>query len=320
MKEKKIKINEHSNFSIFGWVHNFVYSGLEVLFFSGIIIVLGILSGCSSAPKKPAEIFTNRIIAANQLNMANQTANQGRYEDALLILEEARRLAIGADDPALRIKTATSRGNILFSMGRHSEAFSDWENAAAEGDASGEIVLAALARIYAIRAELVLLSNEVDQSGKNLAAEAEELKTRLTREIALARSDSLSAAAGYVTLAMASKQIGAWAEAESTARRALDIHEKNRYLEEAAYDWFIIASIRSVAGNYEPSLQALRMAISYDRRAENSFGLASSWQAMGDVYQKAGQPEESIKAYRRAVEIFKAINLNNRASELEAKL
>ena len=57
------------------------------LLFSLLIALFSFLIfSCSSAPKKAAEIFTERIIAANQLNLANQTANQGRYEDALLIL------------------------------------------------------------------------------------------------------------------------------------------------------------------------------------------------------------------------------------------
>ena len=49
-----------------------------------IILYLLFFSACSSAPKKPAEIFTERNVAASQLNLANQTANRGRYEEALL--------------------------------------------------------------------------------------------------------------------------------------------------------------------------------------------------------------------------------------------
>jgi tetratricopeptide (TPR) repeat protein len=131
------------------------------------------------------------------------------------------------------------------------------------------------------------------------------------------RSDQLSTAAGYVTLGMAEKQLRRWAEAENAVRQALAIHEKSLSLEDAAYDWFIIASIRSVAGNHNAALEALRMAISFDRRAENGFGLASSWQAMGDVFQKAGRPGDSESAYRRAAEIFRALGFIDRAEKLE---
>ena len=295
-----------------------LFSVTAFVFFLETVILFIFFAGCSSAPKKPVEIFTSRSMAANQLNLANQTANQGRYEDALLILGEARRLALSTDDPQLRIKTSMGRGNILFALGRHDEAFGEWDAAAAEGDASGEGKLAALARIYKIRGTLVRLPNE--KSGNDTDAAAEELKTRLVREMAAVRSDSLSTAAGYVTLGLAEKQLGRRAEAESAIKRALDIHEKNLSLEDAAYDWFIIASIRSVKGEYDASLEALKAAINFDRRAENGFGLASSWKAMGEVYKKAGKAEESRAAFARAADIFRAIGLNEQAEELKEQL
>ena len=287
--------------------HKVAYIGMVFVFLLGMA-----LSGCSSAPKKPAEIYTDRVFAANQLNLASQAAHRGRYEDALFLLEEARRLALSTDDPELRIKTSTARGNILFSLGRRDEAFAELESAAAEGDASGEYVLAALSRIYTIRARLRVLEG----SGKNDAA-VEELKTALGREMAVVKSDSTAVAAGYVTQGMAEKLLGQWAEAENAAKKALDIHDKGRYLEDAAYDWFLIASIRSVAGNYESAIEALKQAVRFDRKAENGFGLASSWQAMGDVYQKAGKAEDSKAAYRRAADIYRAIYLPERAEKLE---
>ena len=278
---------------------------------------LAAFSGCSSAPKKPAEIQTGRTMAANLLNMANQSANQGRYEDALLILEEARSFAVSTDDPQLRIKTSTSRGNILFALGREAEAFREWESASAEGDAWGEAPLAALARIYSIRASLVLLGREYPGGGEAADIAAEEYRTRILTEITAVKSNSLSTAAGYVTLGFAEKQLRRWAAAESAFRSALSIHDKNTSLEDAAYDWFLIASVRSVAENYNSALDALWAAIRFDRRAENGFGLASSWQAMGEVYQKSGRLQESRSAFRRAAEIYRAIGLDEKAEELE---
>ena len=274
-----------------------------IMFTLVIFILLAGFSGCSSAPKRPAEDFTIRNMASNQLNFAEKAANQGRFEDALLFLDEARRLTLSTDDPALRIRTSICNGNYLFSLGRETEAFQSLEAAAAEADASGQGNLAALARIYAIRAKLVLLSN----TGKDADAAAQELKTRLVKEQAAIKSDPLTSAAGHVTMGFAERQLRRWAEAESAVKQGLEIHEKNRYLEDAAYDWFLIASIRSQAGNYSAALEALNKAIHFDRRAENGFGLASSWQAMGDVYKKAGKAEESQKAYNRAAEIFEAI-------------
>ena len=278
-----------------------------------IFFLFVIFSGCSSAPKKATEIFTDRNTAIKQLDLANYTANRGRYEDALINLDGARKLAVSADDPPLRIKTTISRGNFLFALGRNTEAFAEWKSAADEGDASGEPVLAAMARIYSIRAQIVLLDTEPG------TANAQDLLDQLSREMSAVKSDANATAIGNVTMGLAEKQMGRWADAESAVKKALSYHEGGLFLEEAAYDWFLIASIRSMAGNYDASLDALNMAIRFDRRAENGFGLASSWQAMGDVLSKAGRSVESIVAWQRAAEIYRAIGLNNLAEKLEEK-
>jgi len=290
---------------------------LPVLLF--VVFLFAFFPGCSSPPKRKDEIFIDRNAAAKQLNLANHTASRGRYEDALIIMEDAWRLVLGTDDPTLRIKGAISRGNILFSLGRHDEAFRIFESAAAEGDASSLPVLAAQARIYAIRARLVLLSGE-SGSRNDTDETAEELRGQLISEMYRVRTDPLSSAAGYVTLGMAEKLLRRWGEAEIAVRRALATHERDRFLEDAAYDWFLVASIRSMAESYDAAIDALKMAILFDRRAENGFGLASSWQAMGDVYKKAGQTEEARGAYLRAIDIYRAIGLDDRAKELAAKL
>jgi len=288
----------------------------KVFYLLFVICYLLFAFSCSSAPKKPAEIFTERNVAASQLNLANQTANRGSYDEALLLLAEARRLALSTDDPQLRIKTSMARGNILFSMGRQDEAFKELENAAAEGDTSNETILTSLVRIYIIRAQLRLQ----EELSMNSGTAINELIDKLNREINAVRSDPLASAAGYVTLGMAERLAGRWAEAESAVKKALDIHDKGLHLEDAAYDWFLIGSIRSMAGKYDSSIEALKQSISLDRRAENGFGLASSWQALGDVYQKAGKTGESRSAYQRAAEIFRAIGFIERAEKLEGQI
>jgi len=277
-----------------------------------LVFYIVVFSGCSSAPKKATEVFTDRNTAIKQLNLANFNANRGLYEEALAILEEARKLALSTDDPPLRLKTSISRGNFLFALGRNTEAFAEWESAANEGDASGEPVLAALARIYSIRAKIVLLDTDAG------TANAQELKGQLNREMTTVKSDSNATAVANITLAFAEKQMGNWVDAENAVKKALSYHEGETLLEDAAYDWFLIASIRSLAGNYDSSLTALRTAISFDRRAENGFGLASSWQATGDVLSKAGRGAEAASAWGRAAEIYRAIGLNNLAEKVEA--
>ena len=270
-------------------------------------------ASCSSVPKRPLEVFVNRNMAANQLDLANRTANQGRYSDALMILEDARRFAESTDDPPLLIKTSLTRGNILFSMGQHGEAFENWNAALAEGENAGLGNLTSLARISICRGNLVLLMG----SGNKTAVE--DIRNQVNRHTASIKSDPAAQASGYLVLGMAEKELQRFREAERALRKALDLHEKNRYLEEAAYDWFFIASVYSVEGRYNDALTALKTSISLDRRAENGFGLASSWQAMGEVYLKAGSRGDAADAFRRAAAIFWSIDLDTEAAAAEAK-
>ena len=273
---------------------------------------------CSSAPARTGEVVVDRDTSLRQLNLATQAANRGRYEDALLFLDEARRLAVSADDPVMRMRTSISRGNFLFALGHEDAAFEEWEAAAAEGDAAGLALLASLARIYSIRASLMLLDR--DENTAAALSSAQDYITRINREMAIVRTDQMAAAAAFITLGLAEKQLGRWAEAEGALRRALEIYERNFYLEDAAYTWFLIGAVRSVSGRHDAALEALRIAIGFDRRAENGYGLASSWQAMGGVYLNAGRHNESQAAFRRAEEIFRAIGLNQHAERISNRL
>ena len=280
-----------------------------------LLIFIGIcfFSSCSSVPKRPLEVFVNRNMAANQLDLANQIANQGRYSDAMLILDDATRYAVSTDDPPLLIKTSLTRGNILFSMGQHDEAFDNWDAALKEAESAKLGDLAGLARIDACRGRLVMLAGSGNKSA------VEDLRNQINRQISSIKSDPAAQASGFLALGMAEKELQRYAEAERALRKALDLHEKNRYLEEAAYDWFFIASVYSVAGRYDDAVTALKTAISFDRRAENGFGLASSWQAMGEVYLKSNRRSEAISAFQRAAAIYRSIDLETEAVRADAK-
>jgi tetratricopeptide (TPR) repeat protein len=98
-------------------------------------------------------------------------------------------------------------------------------------------------------------------------------------------------------------------------KRSLEIHLKDRYFEPAAYDWFLIASFRSLSGNYNGALQALESGLELDRRMENSWGLANDWRAFGDVQKKAGNRDASRAAYARSAEIFRSLGNAEAAEE-----
>jgi len=271
------------------------------------------LPSCSTKPKNPGDVYSVRKQAEAQLALGNRQADRGGLETALVIFDEAMRLAVAADDSSLRIRAGLSRGNALFSLGRREEAEKAWNDALGEAERVGNGELAAISRIHIARGKLLSPAEAAPGAGVSAAS----IRDEVTQNLVLIKTDRYYTAFAWAIVGLAEKELGRYAPAEAAVRRALEIHEKDRYFELAAYDWFMIASFRSLAGDYRGALQALESAASFDRRVENSWGLASDWRAMGDVYRKSGDGEASRAAYRRAAEIFRALGNDEAATEAE---
>ena len=273
-----------------------------------LVLLPCFFSACSTAPKRPAETRLIRDAAAVQLEQANREADRGNYTLALSLAAEARHLAVSVDDPSLRIRTGLSMGNSLFFLNRRDEADAVWQAAREEAETSGDAELAAISRIYHARGELLSLIIPAEGAGGGVrpGESIEAVRLRVQAEMGAVKTDQLSAALGWIVIGLAEKELGRYREAEDAFRQALAIHDKARYLEQAAYDWYLIASVFSVDGRYGDALAALEEALGFDRRAENGYALGKDWFAIGDVYSKAGKRAQAASAYRRAAEIFRS--------------
>jgi len=269
-------------------------------------VICYLFCSCSSAPKNTGDIYETRKDAETQLELGNAQADRGNYATALVFLNEARRLAVITDNSSLLVRSGISRGNALFALGSADEAFESWNKALEEANLAGNKELAALCRINIARGKLF-------SSGS-----AQAIRDDVSLEMASIKADELYTAFAWTVIGLAEKEMGRYAPAEEAVKRALAIHEKNRNLELAAYDWFMIASFRSLSGNSGGAIKALESAIEYDRRTENSWGLANDWQALGDVYKKAGNTDAARAAYLRAANIFRALG-NAEAAEKALK-
>jgi tetratricopeptide (TPR) repeat protein len=190
----------------------------------------------------------------------------------------------------------------------------------AEAEQAGNGELAAICRIYQARGELLAIIAGGGAGGSaGASGKAADIRNRVQGELGAVKTDKLASALGWTVAGLAEKELGRYKEAESALEKALDIHDSERYLEQAAYDWYLIASVRSVAGSYESALAALREAIALDRRSENSHGLGKDWLAMGDVYTKAGRGGEAAAAYERAAAIFRAGGFEGDAEAAEGR-
>jgi tetratricopeptide (TPR) repeat protein len=277
-----------------------------VLFVLGIVFLV---AACSSPPKNPGDVYELRRQAETHLDTGNRQADRGNPELALVSFDEAMLIAIATDDSGLRVRVGLSRGNALFSMGRRGEAQEYWVGALNEAERMGDGELAAVCRVHIARGKLLASAGQPDSIGV-----AQSVRDEVSRDLALIKSGRLNAAFASIIIGLAERELGHYAAAEAAVKRSLDIHEKDRYFDLAAYDWFLIASCRSLSGDYNGALKALESAMDYDRRIENSWGLASDWRAFGDVYKKMGNREAARAAYTRAAEIFRALG-NEAAAE-----
>ena len=274
---------------------------------AGFILAL-FAASCSSSPKNPADVYAQRSQAESMLEMGNKEADRGNYETAMSIINDSKRLAILVDDSSLRVRTGLSLGNVLFNTGMREEAFAEWDTALTEAETRGTPELAAASRVHIARGNL--LSGEM---------EAQQVIDQVNKELGTIKSDQLYIAFSWLVIGLSQRELGLYREAEASVRRSLEIHEKGLNLEQASYDWFLIASIRSLSGNYDGAIQALQSAIVLDRRIENSWGLATDWRALGDVNKKAGKDAESREAYLRAASIFRAMGNDTDAREMERR-
>jgi tetratricopeptide (TPR) repeat protein len=259
------------------------------------------------------EVYRQRRLSQEHLDRAGRETDRGNYESALALIDEAHRLAAGTDDPPTLIRARLSLGNVFTHLGRGGEAAAAYAEALSEAEKAGDTELAAICRIHIARGRLLAaLAGEADAQ----AVSREVLSQALT-ELKAVKTDPPSAALAWICAGLARKELRLWSASESALKNALDIHTKGQYLEQAAYDWYLIASVRSVAGQYDSALEALNSALLLDRRAENSYGLGMDWIAIGDVHKKAPAPAKAAQAYRRAAGIFRAAGYEQAALEAE---
>ena len=282
---------------------------MKLKIFIPVIFVILILTSCSSAPKNTGEIYRLRLQAEEGMEVANKYASQGNFEQSLLLITDYKRMAILTDDFSLIIRCCLSRGNILFSLGRIEEAFAEWEQAISEAQKFKHNEFLSVSRVFRARGNL--LSNR---------ASAQSVLDEVTRESANIKSDKLFVAFSWQVRGLALRSLGSYREAEEAMKRSLTIHESEKSLENASFDWYTIASIRSLAGNTQGALQALDASIKLDRRVENSWGLAASWRAIGDVHRKTGNTREAMEAYQRSRNIYLAIGNEYEVLEIDKRM
>lgn len=287
--------------------------------FAPLALAIIVLASCSSAPKRPAETFTDRNAAIAQLDLANRAVSTGDYANAHLFLDEAWRLATGTDDPATRASVLIARGNAWFNQNERAKADAAWAQALSEAEQAGIRMLISAAKIYRARGTLAEGLPQDALSDAERKARATAAKAVAIAEMGGVRGNPQYDAFAWKVIGLAEKELGNADDAIDAIQKSRAIHEKANYLEDAAYDWYLVASILSRAGRFDEARSALDEALSFDRRAENSNGLGQDWMAIGVIEEKAGNAEKAKAAYTRAAAIFAAAFIPESAAAAEKR-
>ncbi len=264
-----------------------------------LFAVLFALISCSST-KRPMVIRTVAAQADASYEEANNLIAYGKYAMADDKLSNARNLAVSIDDAYLLTRICFSRVSYCLAMGQIEQAESEIKEAEKYYNRCSKEqkkILSGTFTIYQSRINLAKNEN-LDASYILMAKE----KNYISEKYYLAYWNRV-----YGDICVALKRYG---EADKAFTEAAQIHIKSRYLAEIGQDYYSLARSRSLEGKKDGAVEAIELALKYDKDAENTLGIILDYFACAKILVKDNPSEnDRKKAHEYAVwamEIAKA--------------
>ncbi len=104
----------------------------------------------------------------------------------------------------------------------------------------------------------------------------------------------------YHNLGAACKATGDLDRAMEWLRKALAVDLGEKLFEEAAADYYMIASVFSKQGDYASAAENALLALDYDKRTENALGVTKDLLALGLIASRAGDHETAYGYFERS--------------------
>ncbi|MDR1179679.1 MAG: tetratricopeptide repeat protein [Spirochaetales bacterium] len=256
-----------------------------------------VCAACSSVPDAhPEEVFEKRNQAARNLESGNRYFREARYNEAL----EFYRLSLDAytalDETGGRIRALNSIGKVFFLAGEDDKAL-DYYNRAL-----------ALSRGYDDPVSLLQSANNIGEfelrrgnSGRALTIYREALEDERVSDSMLVELAIL-----YHNMGAFLRDTGEYEEALGCVRKAADMNRAEKRFTELAANYYLFSSIYFRQNLLDQARENAFAALDYDRRMENSLGIAQDLLALGSIAQKAGDTGEAHNSYKRAFLAYRA--------------
>ena len=302
--------------------------------YSGIsLLILLFLVSCSSAPKRIMLVTENSDLAYSQLESANTSIIEGKYDRAYTLLSSAHSLALSVDNTELLCKIVLS--GVVFKiscptfsvflpaaglehtavsksfLAQSKEELLDYaKKLANRTDSKQSETLRHLCTIYDVR---IQLENEKSASEETISAQsAKNYVALLEQAVSYIEKEPYYLAYFYRTRGDVFMASGNYDEAQKNYEESAKIHTKERYLVEIGLDWYCVARSYSLNEKKQNAIEAIKLALKYDKDAENTQGIASDYLAYSKILLK-GTPSEEEKALSEELATWSEKILNSLA-------
>ncbi len=278
--------------------------GRQILRRYGAVLGLLVLGGCSSAPDQPDAELARKNQASRYTESGNSFFEQADYDLALSFFELALQENIAVDNLPGIAKSYNSIGRVYAAAGDPEEARANYALAMEFADLANSDP--ERIETYINRGELALRIGD-DGAAITEFERAQEI---------VATGDDLQNPILLHNLGTLYAREGRLDEAVTQLERARVINEEANNWTELASNYYMLASIASRRQDFATALVNAEQALSYDKRAENSVGIAADLAALGQISERTGDNEDAFQYYLRSLRVYLTLDLVDPTLEL----
>jgi tetratricopeptide (TPR) repeat protein len=261
------------------------------------LVSLTLLASCSSAPPKSDTVTTMKTQAAQDSITGDAYFRQGRFDLALQFFTRSLNENTAVDNGDGIIQSYNAIGKTYMALGAL--------------DKAEELLLSA--RDHARSAGAPLLFVSTNNLGELYLAKGEPQKSLAMFEEAMAMpaSSRTPAQTGvlYHNLGTAEKDLGDPLKALDYYGKSLEVNLSNKLFEQAAANYYMIAAVHSKKGELDEAQKNALAALDFDKRVENSPGIAQDLYALGLIANRRKDPAAAYDYFQRSYLVFTTLGI-----------
>jgi tetratricopeptide (TPR) repeat protein len=262
-------------------------------------VALALAVSCSTAPKKSDSVTAMKTQASQDGAYGESYFRQGRYDLALQFFLQSLSEYTSVDDAEGIIQSYNSIGKTYMATGSL--------------DSAQEIFLKARDRARGTSGPLLFVTT--NNLGELYLARGDGESALGTFEEALAMPaaarTSVQTGILYHNLGTAQKFLGNPEKALDYYGQSLKINLENKHTEEAASDYYMIASVHSKQGALEEAAKNAELALTLDKQIESSPGIAKDLYALGLIANKRKDAAAAYDYFQRSYLVFTTLGMRS---------